>query len=224
MTAITIGSDSFVFGGLRAINTETASRGSGAKSSPSASVSICLTVAWTRAPQAHTPVAPVLCSQTPPRSPSPRAPPPAVRFFERLRDEETDSDADCELIEYAECLEVVRQFAGRNPGFSTNLRVTTSHCEGLENEAECFLGCAYGDDSGGTYRFLLPEIDSTYTKPRCKLSTHPRCLFQCERTQPTYDVESSTPDHVCGAMGQCADSIPQAGRRGATRRAVRSER
>ena len=42
-------------------------------------------------------------------------------------------------------------------------------------QTDCFLGCAFGDKSGGTYRFLLPEIDNRFTKPRCKLSMHPRC-------------------------------------------------
>ena len=101
-----------------------------------------------------------------------------MSFFERFRDTETDEDADCELIEYAECAEIVRQFAQRNPGHSSELRVTMSHCEETETETDCFVGCAFGSEGtriGGTYRFLLPEIDNRFTKPRCKLSIHPRC-------------------------------------------------
>jgi hypothetical protein len=50
-----------------------------------------------------------------------------------------------------------------------------SHCEDTETETDCFVGCGFGDKNGGTYRFLLPEIDNRFTKPRCKLSIHPRC-------------------------------------------------
>jgi hypothetical protein len=122
----------------------------------------------------------------PPQSPSPRPPPPVIPFFERLRDEERDSDADCELVEYAECAEILRQFAANNRGYSSNLRVTTQHCEETQTEPDCFLGCAYGDRTGGTYRFLLPEVDDRFTKPRCKLSIHPRCACRNKATSAPF--------------------------------------
>lgn len=57
------------------------------------------------------------------------------RFTERFRDTETDSDPECELVEFATCQTVVRQFAQANgPGYRSDLRVTVSHCENLENE------------------------------------------------------------------------------------------
>ena len=62
--------------------------------------------------------------------------------------------------------------------------MTMSHCEDTETETDCFLGCAFGDKSGGTYRFLLPEIDNRFTKPRCKLSVHPRCACGNSHVQP----------------------------------------
>ena len=122
--------------------------------------------------------------QRPPTSPSPRPPPPSVQFVERFRDTESDADADCELVEYATCLEIVRQFAQANRGHSANLRVTTSHCENMEIEQDCFAGCAFGSISGGTYRFLLPGVDDTFTKQRCKLSIHPRCACGNRPTPP----------------------------------------
>ena len=54
-------------------------------------------------PSPPAPPAPPPSPPLPPHSPSPRAPPPTVEFFERFRDTETDEDADCELIEYAQC-------------------------------------------------------------------------------------------------------------------------
>ena len=51
-------------------------------------------------------------------------------------------------------------------------------------QTDCFVGCAFGDKNGGTYRFLLPEIDNRFTKPRCKLSIHPRCACGNARASP----------------------------------------
>ena len=128
-------------------------------------------------PSPPAPPAPPPSPPNPPSSPSPRPPPPSLNAFQRLAATESDADSDCELLEYATCLEVVRQYAARNPGYSTNLRVTTQHCEELETESDCFLGCAYGSrgPNGATYRFLMPGVDDRFTKPRCKLSSHPRC-------------------------------------------------
>lgn len=71
----------------------------------------------------------------PPFSPSPRPPPPVLNFVERFKVEELDSDADCELVSYQTCQEVIRQFAARNgAGFSDAMSVTTSECEETEVE------------------------------------------------------------------------------------------
>ena len=126
-------------------------------------------------PAPPAPPAPPPSPPAPPVAPSPQAPPPVAKYTERLRDEELDSDPDCALVEYATCLEIVRQFAQVNTGYSTNLRVTTQHCEDTEVESDCFVGCAFGSRNGATFRFLLPEVDDRFTKPRCKLSIHPRC-------------------------------------------------
>jgi hypothetical protein len=124
----------------------------------------------------------------PPHSPAPHAPPPAVKYVERLRETEQESDADCGLVSYATCLEVVRQFAQRmGPGYSSKLRVTTTGCEGIEVETDCFLGCSYGNRGGGQYRFLpesSPELYYKHTRPRCRLSDHPRCACDASQVSP----------------------------------------
>ena len=132
----------------------------------------------------------------PPRSPSPRAP-PAVRFFERLRDEETDSDADCELT-MRRMPRSRSPLRGSKPGVSVICE--SSHCEGLENEADCFLGCAYGDDSGGTYRFLLPNRPTRNPLQARRIRV---VRVPMQETQPTYDVESSTPTTFAEQWDMC---------------------
>jgi hypothetical protein len=54
----------------------------------------------------------------------------------------------------------------------------------VSTQTDCFVGCGFGDKNGGTYRFLLPEIDNRFTKPRCKLSIHPRCACGNARASP----------------------------------------
>jgi hypothetical protein len=110
----------------------------------------------------------------PPPTPSPRPPPPALKYAERFRDAELDEDPDCELVTYDVCQEIIRQFAAQNSGYSTHMLVTTSKCEGIDVESDCFVGCSYGSKTGGTYRFLL-EDDDEFTRKRCKMSEHPRC-------------------------------------------------
>jgi len=113
----------------------------------------------------------------PPSRPAPRPPPPLLQYVERFKSEELDSDADCEPLNYATCEEVVRQHAAKSgPGYSGRMSVTASQCEETDVETDCFVGCAYGSRSGGTYRFLVDGMDSSpFTRPRCKMSIHPRC-------------------------------------------------
>ena len=115
----------------------------------------------------------------PPHYPSPHPPPPSVKFVERLRDFETESDPDCELVEFTQCQEIIRQFAQRSgAGYASRMRVTAFGCEGTQVESDCFVGCAFGSRSGGTYRFLPEGTSDLYYKhtlPRCRLSDHPRC-------------------------------------------------
>ena len=157
----------------------------------------------------------------PPQSPSPRPPPPSIQYFERLRDAERDTDDNCELVEYAECAEIVRQFSANNRGYSSNLKVTTQHCEDTETEVckphhvetllcshpiefvcvfcsqpDCFLGCAFGNRNGGTYRFLLPEVDNRFTKARCKLSIHPRCACRNSAIASRLNLQPPPPPAV----------------------------
>jgi len=42
------------------------------------------------------------------------------------------------MIHYDQCLEIVRQYGVKN-GFLPNLRVTTSTCEGVETDTDCFV-------------------------------------------------------------------------------------
>ena len=131
-------------------------------------------------PSPPSPPRPPPSPPAPPQSPAPLAPPPPLNIVERLRDEELDSDPDCGLISIAQCSEVIRQFAARNGGeqrgYSRFMRVSTSHCEGLESETDCAIGCFYGTRTGGVYRFLPPEVPSSkFTRPRCRMSDHPRC-------------------------------------------------
>ena len=130
-------------------------------------------------PSPPAPPAPPPSPPLPPQFPPPRAPPPRVKYVERQRELELESDPDCEIVEYAECQEIVRQFAQRSgTGYSSRLKVTTFGCEGTEVETDCFVGCAYGTRSGGTYRFLpegTSELYYKHTKPRCRMSDHPLC-------------------------------------------------
>ena len=125
---------------------------------------------------------------SPPVSPSPRPPPPVLKYVERFREQELDSDANCELVTYEMCQEVIRQFAAtQGPAYSDKMRITTSQCEETDVEVDCFVGCAYGSTSGGTYRFLVDGIDSNeFTRPRCKLSIHPRCACANQAAPPPF--------------------------------------
>ena len=140
------------------------------------------------------------------------------RFTERFRDTETDSDPLCELVEYATCVEIVRQFAQANgPGYRSDLTVTVSHCEGLENEvrlpaskrprdattdkrlsvcirqADCFVGCQYGARTQPIYRFLPEGTDDRFTLKRCRVALHPRCACANEASPPPLSIAPPPP-------------------------------
>tara|TARA_B110001452_G_scaffold228367_1_gene203746 strand:+ start:7334 stop:8401 length:1068 start_codon:yes stop_codon:yes gene_type:complete len=89
-----------------------------------------------RPPSLPPPVAPLA-----PPPPTPGTPPPRVEYTERSKNAELDSDPDCELISYADCREVVRQFAARNAnaGYLDSMEVSFAPCEGLTDEVDCFL-------------------------------------------------------------------------------------
>ena len=168
-------------------------------------------------PSPPAPPAPPPSPPAPPHSPSPRAPPPIVQYAERFRDDELPTDPDCGLVEYAECAELVRQFAQRNPGYSDKLRVTTSHCEDTETETDCFVGCGYGDRHGGTYRFLLPGIDDRFTKHRCKLSLHPRCACSLKSSTAPPPALHAPPPPTQFTEGWSVVQVPLVGADGKTR-------
>ena len=115
----------------------------------------------------------------------------------------------------------MRQFSANNRGYSSNLKVTTQHCEDTETEVctphhvetllcshpiefvcvfcsqpDCFLGCAFGNRNGGTYRFLLPEVDNRFTKARCKLSIHPRCACRNSAIASRLNLQPPPPPAV----------------------------
>ena len=54
-------------------------------------------------PSPPAPPAPPPLPPAPPVGPSPRAPPPYIKFTSRKRDDELDTDPDCELLPYASC-------------------------------------------------------------------------------------------------------------------------
>lgn len=124
---------------------------------------------------------------SPPLAPLPLPPPPILEYAERFKARELDSDPDCNLVAYSLCQEIIRQFANARSGYSVNMRVTTSECEATDVETDCFVGCAYGDRTGGTYRFLPDGTTSNaHTRPRCKMSIHPRCACSNHASPPPY--------------------------------------
>lgn len=138
------------------------------------------------APSPPSPPSPPPSPPLPPHPP-PHAPPPTLKYVERFRDTELGSDPDCELVSHATCLAVIQQFARLNPGYSSEMRVTTSSCDELDVETDCFIGCAFGSKSGGTYRFLaLGAGGNDFTKPRCSLSIHPRCACANHAPPPPF--------------------------------------
>ena len=130
------------------------------------------------------PPMPPLPPPVPPFPPAPQSPPPKIVFSQRERDTEQDWDGECELVEYAKCREIVKQYAGVH-GTADVLAVSFSPCQGLPDETDCFLGCSYGGPNGGRYRFLLPEFQETYgafNPKRCKYAEYPLCA--CDNPAP----------------------------------------
>ena len=91
---------------------------------------------------------PPLPPPVPPYPPAPQSPPPKVAFSQRERDTEQDWDGECELVEYAKCREIVKQYAGVH-GTADALAVSFSPCQGLPDEVDCYLGCSFGGPNGG---------------------------------------------------------------------------
>ena len=130
------------------------------------------------------PPMPPLPPPLPPYPPAPQSPPPKIAYTLRERDTEQEWDGECELVSYAKCREIVRQYAGVH-GTADVLAVSFSPCQGLPDEVSCFQGCSYGGPNGGSYRFLLPEFQETYgafNPKRCKLAEYPLCA--CNNAAP----------------------------------------
>jgi len=150
---------------------------------------------------------------SPPQAPSPMPPPPFVNVVERTRDGEIASDPDCGMVHYDQCLEIVRQYGVKN-GFLPDLRVTSSTCEGVETDTDCFVGCSYGTRNGGVYRILLDGDDSIaakYTHKRCAMGDHPICACTPDSVAPPPNVFSSPPPAAFSLDWEHAN-IPTSGR------------
>lgn len=74
------------------------------------------------------------------RLPPPPSPPPPQPYLEtRTRDGEEDWQDDCMLVSYAQCKNVVADYAAETEGVLNVLRVSAAPCEGLPDEPSCFL-------------------------------------------------------------------------------------
>ena len=81
-------------------------------------------------------------------TPPPPSPPPPRPYLEvRTRDGEQGYDLDCQLISYAQCKNIVADYAAETEGVLDVLRVSAAPCEGLGDEPSCFLGCQYGQQA-----------------------------------------------------------------------------
>ena len=113
------------------------------------------------------------------RNPPPPSPPPPRPYLEvRTRDGEQGYDLDCQLISYAQCKNIVADYAAETEGVLDVLRVSAAPCEGLGDEPSCFLGCQYGSKHGGLYRFLLPDMQAEFNASnsyRCVQAEMPFC-------------------------------------------------
>ena len=131
-------------------------------------------------------------SRPPPPLPPP-PPPPLPPYYERERDEEADSDADCEPVSYATCRVAVREHA-RKFGTSDVLRVSFAPCEGIAAEVGCFRGCSYGGRNGGLFHAILPEMEEEFANAnpkRCVLADLPVCA--CANAPPAEFTDGSAP-------------------------------
>jgi len=122
-------------------------------------------------------------SRPPPPLPPP-PPPPLPPYYERERDEEADSDADCQPVSYATCRAAVREHA-RKFGKPDVLRISFAPCEGIAAEVGCFRGCSYGGRNGGLFHSILPEMEEEFANAnpkRCVLADLPVCA--CANAPP----------------------------------------
>ena len=106
-------------------------------------------------------------------------------YYERERDEELDSDADCEPVSYATCRVAVREHA-RKFGTPDVLRISFAPCEGIAAEVGCFRGCSYGGRNGGLFHAILPEMEEEFANAnpkRCVLADLPYCA--CANAPPS---------------------------------------
>ena len=77
------------------------------------------------------------------------------------------------------------------------MTVTLAACEGLEDETDCFTGCSFGARSGGSYRFLLPDIEAQFgpfNPKRCKYAERPFCA--CSNHAPPPPAMHAPPPPV----------------------------
>ena len=122
------------------------------------------------------------------RNPPPPSPPPPRPYLEiRTRDGEQGYDPDCQLVSYAACKNAVADYAAANEGVLDVLRVSIAPCEGLADEPSCFLGCQYGSEHGGLYRFLLPDMQAEFNASnsyRCAQAEMPFCACDNPASPP----------------------------------------
>jgi hypothetical protein len=76
------------------------------------------------------PPMPPLPPPAPPFAPAPQSPPPKIAYTLRQRDTEQEWDGECELVSYAKCREIVKQYADLH-GTADVLSVSFSPCQGL---------------------------------------------------------------------------------------------
>lgn len=157
------------------------------------------------------------CTIVPPAPPAPPAPPPApplppgepppvapapLSVATRARDEELDSDPECEIVTYLQCRQMTERFAALHPGFPSSMTVSLAACEGLEDETDCMTGCSFGSRTGGSYRFLLPDVEAQFgpfNPKRCKYAARPFCA--CSNHAPPPPAIHAPPPPVQFAEG-----------------------
>ena len=86
------------------------------------------------------------------------------------------------MVTYAQCRELVRQYAQRNPDTLDALDVTFQPCEGCLPRWTALMVFSYGSKHGGRYHFLLDfmqEEFGRYNPKRCAAAEHPVCA--CSR-------------------------------------------
>ena len=153
-----------------------------------------MTVIWSAActltpPSPPNPPAPPPSPPNPPGSPLPAPPPPFIGGERRERDYERDWDADCGLVTFAQCREMVHQYSQTNPGHLDAMRASITPCEGGSSDQSCFTGCQYGGKVScivrpvhrppaahlylrrGGHRFIYTHLWVGHTQPLLPLAT-----------------------------------------------------